>query len=356
MEVFEVLDYSIENIMNQVSRVPIFLKWTFLAIRHWPKDLENAYYISKHNLPKYLEMGKMLMTYLKKYIDMMCVSVKHLPKFVELIWGIAKNLFLSFNWLSQLSEFYQHYTELMHKSLSWVQANVERLQTVGVDSTALTLRGPDWLNHNAEWLYQGIELLFKALSDCSTIWMALPTRGLSPDFTGRSVLTLPTLRTLNAPVDWMYRGLCWLYRGVLDCDQIWMSGITQPELSEEQKMTHEELGHLYQELLDLSSKINQVEKLEVTVPAMESLKQMIVKLYDTVPSIQNEKLREAVGYVSAVAESVSTEVLQPSYELTVVYSSTGWEVASILCIQCWEVAAHWVIITAQLLLGPTWGF
>ena len=84
----------------------------------------------------------------------------------------------------------------MHKSLSWVQENIERLQTVGVDSTALTLRGPDWLNNNAEWLYQGIELLFKALSDCSTIWMALPTRGLSPDFTGRSVLTLPTLRTL----------------------------------------------------------------------------------------------------------------------------------------------------------------
>ena len=97
MEVFEELDFSIENIMNQVSRVPTFLKWTFLAIRHWPKDLENAYYISKHNLPKYLEMGKVLMTYLKKYIDMMCMSVKHLPRFVELIWGISKNLLLSFN-------------------------------------------------------------------------------------------------------------------------------------------------------------------------------------------------------------------------------------------------------------------
>ena len=355
---FEVLNFSRRNLYSYVGEVPGYLKWSFLAVRHWPKDLENAFYISKQNLPKYIEMGKVLMTYLKKYMDKMTLSIKHLPRFIELLWGITKNITLNLNWLYALSDFSDHYIELMHRSYRWVQENVERLSNIpmGVDSTALTIRGPNWLNNNVEWLYQGVEILFKALADCSTIWMALPTRGLSPDFTGKSVLTLPTLRTLNKPVDWMYQALCWLYRGVLDCDQIWMSGVTQPTVDEKTKMTHAELGNLYQELLDLSSKISQVEKLEVTIPAIQAVQQMVLKLYANVPAIPSEHVKDAVGYVTKVAETVSTEIIQPSYELTVVYSYGGFEIASILCIRCWQVAGNWLLLTAQLLLGPTWGF
>ena len=354
---FEVLNFSLDDVYFYVANVPGMLKWSFLAVRHWPKDLENAYYISKQNLPKYLEMGRILLSYFVKYMDMMSMSVKHLPKFIELLWEIAKNI--SLNTPYAISEFSHHYMKLMFKTFSWIQENIQRIKIVlpnfslGVGSTALTLRGPNWLNENIEWLYQGIELLFKALADCSTIWMALPTQGLSPDFTGKAVLSLPTLRTLNKPVDWMYQALCWLYGGVLDCDQIWMSGVTQPTLDDKQKMTHEELGNLYQELLDLSSKISQVQKLEVTVPPMESVQQMILKL---VPSIPSEHVHEAVGYVSKVAETVSTEIIKPSYELTVVYSFSGYEFASILCIHCWNLASDWLLLTAQLLLGPTWGF
>ena len=363
LDVFlEVFKFSVHNVFTSVAEVPGYLKWTFLFVRHWPKDLENAYYISKQSLPKYLEMGKILVAYFTKYIDMMYMSMKHLPKFLETIWEIAKNISLNLNWFYAISEFFNQYIRLMHRSFSWVQENFQRIWmilpniSIGIGSTAMTLRGPNWLNHNMEWLYKGVELLFKALADCSTIWMALPTYGFSPHFTGKSVLTLPTLRTLNKPVDWMYQALCWLYRGVLDCDHIWMTGVTQPTVEEKHEMSHEELGNLYQELLDLTSKISQVQKLEVTVPAMESVQQMILNIYDNVPSIPTEHVNEAVGYVSKVAETVSTEILHPSYELTVGYSFSSFQLASMICIHCWNITSHWMFFAAQLLLGPTWGF